>query len=61
MNSPEITSAVLAEHRRDLRRQTRGSALAALARRCDPSTWTAVYRRTTAAFSRSSRTAAGTC
>ena len=32
MNSPEITSAVLAEHRHDLRHEARRSALAAIAR-----------------------------
>ena len=61
MNSPEITSAVLAEHRRDLRRQARGSALAAIARCCDPSTWTAAVRRTTSTLSGSRQTAACTC
>jgi hypothetical protein len=57
MNSPDITSAVLAEHRRDLRRQARGSALAALARCCTPSTWTSALRRTTRSFVRADRTA----
>jgi len=50
MNSPEITSAVLAEHRLDLRAQARGSALAALARRCSPSAWTSAARRITSPF-----------
>jgi len=56
MNSPDITSAVLAEHRRDLRRQAHGSALAALARCCSPSTWANALRRRTPSFSRPDRT-----
>ena len=47
MNSPEITSAVLAEHRLDLRAQARGRAMA---RRCSPSAWSSAARRIASPF-----------
>jgi hypothetical protein len=61
MNSPEITSAVLAEHRHDLRHEARRSALASIARCCAPSTWAAASRRVASAFSRSDRSAPCAC
>ena len=61
MNSPEITSAVLAEHRHDLRHEARRSALASIARCCAPSTWAAAARRVSAAFTRSDRSAPCAC
>jgi len=61
MNSPEITSAVLAEHRHDLRHEARRSAIAALARCCSASTWRSAARRITESLSRSDRAGACTC
>ena len=59
MNSPEIISAALAEHRHDLRHEAHRSALAALARCCSPSTWTAVARRISSTVGGSRRSPAG--
>ena len=61
MNSPEITSAVLAEHRHDLRHEARRSALASVARCCAPSSWAVAARRVAAAFSRSDSSTPCTC
>ena len=57
MNSPDITAAVLAEHRKDLRRQIRGSAMAALARCCSPSAWASAARRIASPFTGTERSA----
>jgi hypothetical protein len=61
MNSPELTSAVLAEHRHDLRHEARRSALAAIARCCSGSTWRTAARRVTSSLSRSGSADTCTC
>jgi hypothetical protein len=61
MNSPEITSAVLAEHRHDLRHEARRSALAAIARCGSPSAWRSAARRVTSALPRSARAESCAC
>jgi hypothetical protein len=58
MNSPEIISAVLAEHRRDLQRQACASRLAAVARCCSARTWTAAARRIASRVTQAGRPAA---
>ncbi len=55
MNYPDITSMVLAERRRDQRREAEGERLAAIVRCCRPSTWASAARRLGDALSRGSR------
>ena len=61
MNSPEIASAVLAEHRHDLHHEAHRSALASLARCCSPSAWSTAARRVASAFSRADRSTPCAC
>jgi len=61
MNSPEITSAVLAEHRRDLRREQRGVALASMSRCCCPSAWARAAQRLTRSLTGGPRPGACPC
>jgi hypothetical protein len=55
VNYPDITSMVLAERRRDQRREAEGARLAAIVRCCRPSALASVARRLGDALSRSSR------
>lgn len=58
MNSVDITSLVLAERRRDQRREAESARLAAILRCCRPSAWSSAARRLGAALTRDRRDAA---
>ncbi len=52
MSSPDFSRAVAAEHTRELRLAACRAGLAALARRCEPSVWSAAVRRSADAIAR---------
>ena len=55
---PDITSAALAEHRHDLRRDASRALLASVVRCCRPTAWVRAGRRARAALTRVPRDAA---
>ena len=61
MTSPDITSVVLAERRRDQRREADIARLAALLRCCRPSAWRSAVRRVRDVVTRTPQDAVSAC